>query len=277
MDYLFNHYIPDLDLLFIGWVVPYIKGHNIFLRWGNEPAKKFLKAYLGSRKKKWKDKVVVNRVVKWSGFSPKVLRDQAKERLLLDSSLKSQGFKGYKAGQMGTGRIGEAHYWSAAQNRAQTNNAVYLKDWSEHVLPIGARGRNRQGSFLPRVPIATHLDEMKMKYLPFRRKVSSDVLKMNKWRVKKVKSLKGIEKSGGSNYQRAERRRIINRLSSPDDQFLKQVKKWRNSKAGKESLKRIARLRKEEESLLKKPLDRPMDIEKLTKLAIEAFRKKGIM
>ena len=119
------------------WLL-YKAGRNIFLRWGTNPAQKYLKM-MGRGEKR--DIDTVTKISEIAGFSPKVLEKMAKDRLL----------------------------WNKKPNNPiekAIEQQIRKRDWSEHIRPLGNRGTTRHGHIRPQVPNKTELDEMKMRLLP---------------------------------------------------------------------------------------------------------------
>lgn len=129
-------------------IAVYKAGQNIWLRWSPKVARLYRDKFAATERGE-----SLGYITKITGFSPRVLDKMAENRLLM---IGNSGFKDLK---------------NATNFEKAINNMHRGADWSEYILPEGARGYKGWGKYgkgmkIPksRVPYSYELDDMKNLY-----------------------------------------------------------------------------------------------------------------
>jgi hypothetical protein len=139
----------------------YKAGQNIWLRWRPQAAQIYRDKFAATQRGEG-----LGYFTEITGFSPKVLDKMAESRLLM---VGNNGMKNLK---------------NATAIEKSLNNMHRGADWSEYILPQGARGYKRYASgtsrggkiYKDRVPKTYELDDMQNLYFPTGSKVQKEAM-----------------------------------------------------------------------------------------------------
>ena len=166
----------------------YKMGQNIWLRWRPQAAQAYREMFAATQRGEG-----LGHFTQITGFSPRTLDKMAESRLLM---IGSNGMKDLK---------------NATTMEKAINNMHRNRDWSEYILPQGARGykkygrgTNRVKGYKDRVPKSYELDDMQNVYFPTGSKVQKEAT------YKRFNKAFFLPKGQRARYSRTGSGRIIN-------------------------------------------------------------------